>query len=157
MVENAQHDGTSDDHLLPAWLIAFIVLVWLQAFLWPGATLSHMVLDVLGNILFFAGLALMGWAICTFRRNATFVVPHQIPDRITITGPFARSRNPIYRGDLMVLAGVVAGLGAWPSLVLIPLLAMILERCFVAHEEARMEQYFKAKFTDYTVKTPRWL
>ena len=143
--------------LPPVWLIAAIVLVWLQVWLWPAATWDHAWAGALGAVLFWGGLALMAWAIWTFRQQRTSVVPHQMPARIITTGPFAFTRNPIYLGDLMVLAGVVLGQGAYLMAGLVPLLAVILARRFIAPEEARMKQSYETEFARYAQKTRRWL
>ena len=99
----------------------------------------------------------MGWTIWTFRTHRTSVIPHQMPARIITEGPFRYSRNPIYLGDVMVLAGVIAGQGAWAALPLLPVLAVILKRRFIAPEEARMKENFGAEFANYAEKTRRWL
>lgn len=143
--------------LPPFWLVGCIVLVWVQVWLWPGGTLDLPLQAILGGILFWGGLGLMGWAIWAFRQHRTTVIPHQMPQTIITTGPFAISRNPIYLGDLMVLAGVILSRGAWPSLILLPILAMILQRRFIAPEEARMKQNFDPEFSEYVRKTRRWL
>ncbi len=143
--------------LPPIWLIGFILLVWVQVWIWPGGTWTHPVTSVVGTVLFWGGLALMGWAILAFRRHNTSVVPHQMPKAIITSGPFARSRNPIYLGDVLVLTGVILGKGAWPCLILLPLFKMILERRFIAPEEGRLKENFGANFDAYVKKTPRWL
>lgn len=143
--------------LPPVWLVGFIVLVWLQARIWPGGTFAQPILIIAGTVVFWAGIALMIWAIFTFRTHNTSVIPHQMPRTIITTGPFARSRNPIYLGDLMVLSGVILSKGAWPCLILLPLFVMILTRRFIAPEEARLKESFGADFAAYVEKTPRWL
>ena len=141
----------------PFWLMGAIVLVWLQVWLWPGATQSSVMLTLVGGVLLWGALAVMAWTIWTFRKHKTTVVPHQRPARIITDGPFALSRNPIYLADVVLLAGVVIRYGAWPALVLIPLLAAILSRRFIAPEEARMKESFGAEFDEYAAKTRRWL
>lgn len=143
--------------LPPVWLVGFIGLVWLQAWLWPAATFAHPTLNIAGTFMFWAGIALMIWAILAFRAHNTSVIPHQMPRSIITTGPFARSRNPIYLGDLMVLGGVILSKGAWPCLILLPIFKAILERRFIAPEESRLKENFGADFGRYVEKTPRWL
>lgn len=143
--------------LPPVWLIGFIVLVWLQIWLWPAASLLHPAATWLGGLLFWAGLALMAWAIWSFRTHATSVVPHQMPQRIITSGPFKHTRNPIYLGDLMVLAGVILGHGAYLMIGLLPLLAVVLTRRFIVPEEARMKRNFEVDFARYAGETRRWV
>ncbi len=143
--------------LPPVWLVGSILLVWLQVWVWPDAVFQFPGMRVIGAGLFWGGIALMAWTIWTFRQHRTSVIPHQMPQHIITTGPFARSRNPIYLGDLMVLAGVILNHGAWPCLILLPALKLILERRFIAHEEARMKQNFATEYAAYAQKTRRWL
>lgn len=153
-------DGLTGRQMLdlpPIWLIGAIALVWLQVWLWPGLTTTFPGQDLLRGVLICSGLGLILWALWAFRRHATSAVPHQMPDQIITSGPFAFSRNPIYLGDLLILVGVIAGYGAWPSLVLVPLLQMILVRRFIAPEEARMKENFGAKFDAFASQTRRWL
>ena len=143
--------------LPPIWLVGFICLVWLQAWVWPGAAFVHPIFNLAGTILFWAGIALMIWAILAFRAHKTSVVPHQVPRTIITSGPFGRSRNPIYLGDLMVLGGVILSKGAWPCLILLPIFKTILMRRFIAPEELRLKENFGTDFEHYVKKTPRWL
>ncbi|MFK7838106.1 MAG: isoprenylcysteine carboxylmethyltransferase family protein [Sulfitobacter sp.] len=141
----------------PVWLLGALVLVWLVKSNLPGLVVPSSPARILGAVIAAAGVALMLWAIASFRHHQTSVVPHQTPQRLITTGPFARSRNPIYLGDILVLCGAVLWWGAWAALVLIPLFGVILQRRFIAPEEARMKQSFGAEFDAYAEKTPRWL
>lgn len=143
--------------LPPVWLVAGIALVWVQTVLLPGWTHPFALTGLLGAVLVLAGVALMIWAIAAFRAHQTSVVPHQVPRQLITTGPFAYSRNPIYLGDVLVLAGAVLWWGAWPSLPVIPTFVWIIQRRFVSPEERCMQENFGQQFTDFVQKTPRWL
>lgn len=141
----------------PVWFIGAVLLVLAQVWALPDLTVSFGPARVLGGALGGLGAALLLWTVMTFRRHQTSVVPHQMPTHIITTGPFARSRNPIYLADTMMLCGVVLWWGAWPSLVLIPAFVWILKRRFIAPEEQRMKQSFGPDFTAFKQNTPRWL
>jgi len=141
----------------PFWLAGFLLSVLVFALVVPDVTWPHVALRIAGAVLVLAGIALMLWAVAHFRRHNTSVVPHQLPDRIITTGPFARSRNPIYLGDVLVLIGVILWQGAFVCLVLVPVFMAILLRRFIAPEEARMKQNFAGEYDAYTEITPRWL
>ena len=143
--------------LPPVWLLGGILLVWVQTTVLPGLTYPFVLARGAGVLLAGAGVGLMIWAIIAFRRHHTTVVPHQTPHALITTGPFALSRNPIYLGDVMVLAGAVLWWGAWPSLLLIPAYILILVRRFIAPEEVRMKENFGPDFAAFAEKTPRWL
>ncbi len=152
--------GLSPRQLLdvpPVWLFGALALVWLYVRMLPEWSYRIGVLAWLGALLALAGAVLLFWSIAVFRTHQTSVVPHQMPARLITSGPFARSRNPIYLGDVMILTGAVLWWGAWPALVLIPTFVWILTRRFIAPEEARMKENFGPEFDDFRRKTPRWL
>ncbi len=140
----------------PVWLVGFVMLVRLQVHLLPQLTYEIGAARLLGAVLVVLGVGLTLWTVAVFRAHRTSVVPHQTPQRIITTGPFARSRNPIYLADVLMLTGAVLWWGAWPSVVLIPVFAWSLTRRFIAPEEARMKQSFGPDFAAFAQKTPRW-
>jgi len=140
----------------PVWLLGFLVLAYLSGWLFPGLTAPFALAKVLGAGLAGAGIVLMIWAIAAFRTHATSVVPHQMPRHMITTGPFAISRNPIYLGDAMILAGAISWWGLWPALALIPAFVAVIQRRFIALEEGRLKESFGPKFEEYAQKTRRW-
>lgn len=142
----------------PIWLVLCVIVAWCQArFLPLGLSVAHPVTDVLAGLLIGAGVLLMAAALLAFRQAKTTVIPHQTPARLITHGIFARTRNPIYLGDALVLAGLILRFDAVPSLVLVPLFVWWIERHFVVPEEDRMRRTFKAEFAQYERKVRRWL
>lgn len=142
----------------PIWLAGFIALAWLQSrFLDLGLSLDHPVTDLLSGLLVGAGILLIALAAAEFRRHRTTIIPHQTPEKLIQSGIFSRSRNPIYLGDTLILAGVILWLDAVPSLVLVPIFVWWIERRFVIPEENRMRRTFRADFARYERKVRRWL
>lgn len=80
----------------------------------------------------------------------------QPPKRLLVTGPYALSRNPMYLGHLLFLAGLV---GATRSPVAAGLLVAqylrLRERIRV--DEARLERIFGDSYRAYRARVPRWL
>lgn len=106
----------------PVWLVAFAAAAWWQVKLLPlGVSLAHPVTQVLGGLLVGGGLTLIGLAAWEFRRHKTTIIPHQSPSTIIQSGVFARSRNPIYLGDALILAGLILRWDAVLSLPLLPI------------------------------------
>lgn len=144
--------------LPPVWLAAFVALAWAQGHWWPmGLSLAHPVTDLLGGVLIGGGILLMLLAFAEFRKHRTTVVPHRTPSRLIQSGIFNRSRNPIYLGDALILAGLVLRFDALLSLVLVPLFVWVIERRFIVTEENRMRRTFHADFARYERKVRRWL
>lgn len=71
------------------------------------------------------------------------------------TGPYARTRNPLYLGNQLLFLGL--GLVFWPgALVVTPLLA--LHYAFIVRwEEANLAERLGAPYRDYCARVPRWL
>jgi protein-S-isoprenylcysteine O-methyltransferase Ste14 len=91
------------------------------------------------------------------RRQRTTVVPHREAQALVSTGIFSRTRNPIYLGDLLILAGFILSWDAVLSLPLLPILLWVLEKRFVIPEEDRLRRKYRAEFARFCEKTRRWL
>lgn len=140
--------------LPPVWLCAAAILVW---FIGQIAPMDTALGDLLGWVLIGAGVALMLVALRDMRRAKTTVIPHQQPDALVTTGIFSKSRNPIYLGDLLVLAGLCLVWGALLALPLVRALWTVLTRRFIDGEEARLMTAFGDRFAVYTATVPRWI
>ena len=91
------------------------------------------------------------------RRHRTTIIPHLQASSLVSTGIFARSRNPIYVGDVLILTGVILRFDAILSLALVPIFVWWIERHFIVPEEDRMRRVFRAEFARYEQKVRRWL
>jgi len=96
-------------------------------------------------------------AVYEMRKHKTTVIPHREADTMVTTGIFSRSRNPIYLGDVLLLAGLVLRFDAVLSLPLVPVLLWVLEKRFVIPEENRLRVKFRANFARYCETTRRWI
>lgn len=142
----------------PVWLAGFLVLAWVQAVQYPmGLDFGPIWADLLGGLLVGGGLVLIVMAAMEFRRYRTTIVPHETPERLIQTGIFRRTRNPIYLGDALILAGLILRWDAVLALPLIPVFVWVIERRFIIPEENRMRRMFRMEFARYCEKTRRWL
>jgi len=144
--------------LPPVWLfVALTGTYWLGEVQPFGLSLDHPVTQFLAAVLIGAGLILMLLAVTEMRRQKTTIIPHLEADRLVQSGIFKRSRNPIYLGDVLLLAGFILRWDAPVALPLIPVLFWILETRFILPEEDRLRRKFRQDFYRYTQKTRRWL
>ena len=142
----------------PVWLAGFVALAWCQArYLSMGLGFGPVWADLLGGLLVGGGLVLMALAATEMRRQKTTLMPHETPSRLVQSGIFTRSRNPIYLGDVMVLAGLILYFDAVLALPLIPILTWILEKRFIIGEEDRMRRSFRSDWARYEQKVRRWV
>lgn len=142
----------------PVWLVSALVLAWWQPRLFGGGLSFGGIWSwYAGVFLVLAGVGLMGAAVWQFQRHKTSVIPHERPSAMITRGVFALSRNPIYLGDVLVLAGLVLIWDAVLSLILVPVFVVILERRFILPEEMRLSDAFGAAFAEYRKRTRRWI
>lgn len=131
-----------------------------------GALVSRLVGDPLrtswvtiasGCLLVIAFVFWNGWALATIARHRTALLPGGASTTVIDTGPFARSRNPLYGGMLVASAGVALLIGStWGLMALLPEWAL-LRWGAVIPEERYLEAKFGTTYTDYAGRVPRWL
>lgn len=144
--------------LPPLWLIAALAIAKYQStYASLGLGFGPVWADLAGGLLVGGGVLLMALAVYEMRRQQTPILPHQNAIHLVQSGIFSRSRNPIYFGDVMVLAGFILAWDAVLSLPMIPLFLWVLERRFVIPEEDRLRRKFRADFARYCEKTRRWI
>jgi hypothetical protein len=74
-----------------------------------------------------------------------------------VTSGVAHCRNPMYVGNLLMLAGVAMGSNSWTCvLVAIPVFTFVY-MAIVAAEETFLRDKFGAAFDGYTRDVPRWI
>lgn len=142
----------------PVWLAGFIALAWMQASFLPlGLSLGYTVAGLMGGLLIGGGLILILMAAVEFRKAKTTIIPHETPSRLIQSGIFSKSRNPIYLGDAMILAGLILRFDAVLSLPLVPIFIWVIEKRFIVPEEDRMRREFRMDFARYCEKVRRWV
>lgn len=113
--------------------------------------------DNLGYAVALFGLSLPVWAARIFRQRETNIIPYRDPDKIVTEGPFRFSRNPMYLGMLLVLAGVAIKLGSLESLGFVALFFCVANWWYIPFEEERMRAMFGEQFDTYKSNVRRWL
>jgi protein-S-isoprenylcysteine O-methyltransferase Ste14 len=110
-----------------------------------------------GAALVAGGVALVGGALAAMRRAHTNVSPYEPTTALVTTGPYRRSRNPIYVAFAMVQAGVALLAGrAWPALMLLPVL-LLVRHGVIAREERYLERRLGEPYAEYRARVRRWL
>ncbi len=142
----------------PVWLLTCAALAWGQAHGFSmGLHFGGAWAEFAGGLLVGGGLVLMVLAFAEFRKARTTVIPHREAERLITGGIFKRTRNPIYLGDTLILAGLILRWDAVLALPLVPLFLWVIEKRFVIPEENRLRRKFRADFARYCQKTRRWM
>jgi protein-S-isoprenylcysteine O-methyltransferase Ste14 len=84
-------------------------------------------------------------------------VAHAGAAELLASGPYARTRNPIYVANLSILLGgaVLAGLGPWSLLVWA--IGWGVYHLVVRVEEGALGQLFGESYKTYCARVPRWI
>lgn len=139
-----------------AFLLATAAALGLQQVLplaWPGGG----ALALAGWLLLFAALGLDAAAMLAMRRQRTTLLPHRAATSLVTTGPFAWSRNPIYLGNTLAMAGAALAFGNPWFLPAGLLAAIAVTRLAIRPEEAHLAATFGAEWDAYAARTRRWL
>jgi hypothetical protein len=115
-----------------------VVFLWLARPSWR-TMLASLVLVV-------PGLWLRGYASGYVRKNA----------ELATTGPYARTRNPLYLGSMLIAFGFAAAAASWVILLVLAALFAAIYIPTILGEEAYLREHF-AGFEAYAREVPRLL
>lgn len=114
---------------------------------------------VAGIVVALAGVLVTTLSATAILRRKTTLSPFS-PEKssaIVTTGPYRLSRNPIYLGLLMVLAGWSLYLASWASLLVLPAFVAYMNRFQILPEERVLAARFGAAFDAYLTSVGRWI
>lgn len=89
-------------------------------------------------------------------RAHTPVLPFQDASALVTTGPFRRTRNPIYLAFTIAVVGIAGVTRSWWPLITLPL-AIAAVSWVIRGEEARLGRLFGQEYAEYRSRTRRWL
>jgi protein-S-isoprenylcysteine O-methyltransferase Ste14 len=135
---------------LANWLAARAAAQWVLRF--PGQSAVAALAVVAGVMIMLAG-------VLAFRRAHTTVDPVHADRASTLvaTGIYRVTRNPMYLGMLLVLAGWSIYLGHAAGLVLLPAFVLYMNRFQIMPEERVLAAKFGDAFAAYRRSVRRWV
>lgn len=141
----------------PIWLmLAMLGMYLLHGFV----PLLYIVTDTfrpVGQVLILAGFSLMFFVARQFKRAQTPLKPF-VPVKAFLTdGAFRFSRNPVYLGMFMMLAGWAVYLGSFAPWLVVALFIWAIRRFWVLPEEVMMERTMGEDYLRYKQEVRRWL
>jgi len=106
---------------------------------------------VLGLMIFFVGLFMRVWS----QMNLHYRL--KAPRKLTITGPYVYVRNPIYIGNIMILAGttLISEL-VWLTPIMI-IACVIAYSLVIRYEESHLIDKYGQPYIEYLKNVPRWI
>lgn len=143
--------------LPPALLLIAILLMFGLHFVVPWMQLFTVLSRLFGAVPVALGILLNVWADHLFKRAGTAVKPFEPSIALVLAGPFRFSRNPMYFGMALVLAGIAIGLGSVTPWLVIPLFIWLVTERFIVPEERKLEASFGQQYHEYKAKVRRWV
>jgi protein-S-isoprenylcysteine O-methyltransferase Ste14 len=143
----------------PLLTIIFVILMWLAS----SFSASIFIPDYLRIVLFVSlcitafSVALLG--VYSFRRAKTTVNPFN-PDKassLVCTGIYRYTRNPMYLGLFIGLAGWGIYLSSAIALVLPFIFVLTINRLQIIPEERALESIFRSRYVEYKTRVRRWI
>ncbi|HEX5472768.1 MAG TPA: isoprenylcysteine carboxylmethyltransferase family protein [Lacipirellulaceae bacterium] len=103
--------------------------------------------SVVGLVFIALGTCVRSWAAGILTKNSD----------LSITGPYAITRNPLYLGSFLLMIGFCTLIGTWHDFAIMLILAVLLYWPKIKNEEMHLRQKFGTRWDDYVQSTPRLL
>jgi protein-S-isoprenylcysteine O-methyltransferase Ste14 len=130
-----------------------ILLNWLL----PVTYLFPTPFNLMGIVPLILGVILNVAADRAFKITRTNVNTFNEPDKLLTHGLFRYSRNPMYLGFVLTLAGAWMLLGSASPILGVVMFFLVAERHYVPFEERLLAKKFGKQFEAYKSKTRRWI
>jgi protein-S-isoprenylcysteine O-methyltransferase Ste14 len=136
-------------------LLAAIVLQFVAPLSLPGESIRPVII-VIGALLILAGLALVILTRREFAKHGERTDPGNPTHHIMSTGVFSFSRNPMYLGIVIFLAGVALAFDwPWVMVMLMPSI-VACHYILIAPEERYLAAKFDDEYAQYARSVQRW-
>ncbi len=144
----------------PGVYLAGLIVGYAVQWLWPlpiDPGRGVLSVRVIGVVVIVVAVVLQASAVMTFRRLGTPINPTKPSTTLALAGPYRFTRNPMYLGLALLLAGLaLVGNALWPLLAVIPCV-WIIHTQVIAREEAYLERKFGDDYRTFKSRVRRWL
>jgi protein-S-isoprenylcysteine O-methyltransferase Ste14 len=139
--------------------LVFVCLMAMLALrlLFPGPVLLSGLGALGGGLVLVAGLAVTVMGDRQFKKAGTPVNPLDTPTTLVTGGLYHFTRNPMYLGFALVLAGVWLMLGALTPIAGLLVFIVVTDHWYIAYEEEKMAETFGQAYQAYRRQVRRWI
>lgn len=141
----------------PVYLLLALVVMYAMHRLFPGFQYVHEPLAYAGIIVVILGIVMASVSAAMFRRAGTGIEPFDEATTLVTGGFYRYSRNPMYLGMFLMLAGNAIMLGSAGAALPVMIFVLIIRNNFVLGEERFLEAVFGQRYLDYKSSVRRWL
>ena len=117
----------------------------------------HFPYNLGGFALFSAGILIAAGTKKMFRKTQTPMNPGANPVKLHRSGIFRYTRNPMYLGIVMGLAGIAVITGIVLNLIFPVFYFLIMNKYYIPTEEKNLARAFGEKYLNYRKKVRRWI
>ena len=140
----------------PLYFFGSIFLCLVGYFIIPSAKLSLFPFNLLGFLLIISGLIILRGASMIFNeKRTTFIL--EKPTKLVKESYFRVSRNPMYLGSLIFIAGISLLLPSFIGFASILLFYLAINFLCIPPEEKLMEKTFGSEYLDYKKNVRKWI
>jgi len=143
--------------LPPTYFLGDIMLAVGLHFLLPWKKLIFPPWNLIALAPLAGGIVLNVLADRSFKRHETTVKPFERSRALVTDGAFRFTRNPMYLGMVLILAGVVGLLGSVTPWITVIGLVLFFDWVFIKPEEEMLEETFGDEFRKYRAHVRRWI
>jgi protein-S-isoprenylcysteine O-methyltransferase Ste14 len=113
---------------------------------------------LIGGVVAIIGEAMRFWGVA-YAGSLTRVTGSVGAPALVVAGPFARVRNPLYIGNILLYVGVgIMSMALWPWLQAAALAWFVLQyQLIVSREEEFLGREFGEAYAEYRTNVPRFL
>ena len=141
----------------PVWLVIAMLATYVLDRWLPIAEIFPWPWYLVGAPLILLGIIMTASSAGAFKRAGTPVVPFEPSTALVVRGWYRLTRNPMYLGLALVLAGVGVLQGSVGALAPLPAFIAGLHFRFILGEERFLEEIFGEEFRAYRSRVRRWV
>lgn len=138
-------------------LILAVLSISLQIFVPLSITSATTIAIPAGIIILSSGIGLQIICLRVLKKAKTTPLFQKPTSNLLQSGPYARSRNPIYIAVFLQFLGLAFLINTWWLIIALPILYIYLRYGVIAREEQYLEQKFGEEYRRYQSNVPRWL
>lgn len=143
----------------PIYALMIAISMWLLNQYWPLFQLIESPWNKIGIGIMVAAATLDVWSLVLFFRKHTTLNPMKPKNTsgIVTSGLYRISRNPMYLGLLIILAGFAIWLGSFSPFLALPVFYWLITHMQIKPEERILEAAFGQQYLDFKHRVRRWL
>ena len=104
----------------------------------------------------FLGIIMAAISVGMFKKAGTGIMPFDEATTLVTSGFYRYTRNPMYVGMFLMLAGVAFLMGSIGAALPVLVFILIIRNNFVMGEERFLEASFGQQYLDYKSTVRRW-